>query len=88
MSNRKLRAEKYLPPNSEPGKTTVERRKVGPADPATRRKRLKEALEATERPPPKPKATPSAENPTRDLTLTQAARNLRAHKKRLQDLGE
>lgn len=52
MANRKLR---YGASNfEEPGRTTAERPKVGPADAATRRKKLKEALEATETVTPPP----------------------------------
>lgn len=51
-------------------------------------RKLREAIEETTKPAPKPKATPSEQNPDRDLTLKKAADTLKnRRKKQMEDLG-
>jgi hypothetical protein len=88
MPNRKLRDFGSPVGYQAPGHTTAERPQVGPAAPDVRSQKLREALSKTEAPPPKPKATPSQNSEKNSLALDQAARNLRKHKARMQQLDE
>lgn len=76
MGNRKTRDDGYAAPNQLPGKTTVERRKVGPADPATRRAALNARLNERE-PKAQPVKVKAAPNPTKDLSILGAADKLK-----------
>jgi hypothetical protein len=83
MPNKKLRygAENF----EEPGRTTAKRRKAGPADAATRRKKLDEALAQTEKATPPPPSVSRARN--KEMLETNSG-TVALREKQLKDLGE
>lgn len=77
------------PMSEAPGQTTRQRPKAGPADPETRRKALKTAMDSSPTTAsPKPSAPYSSidrQNPTKDITVGTAARRLRERRLTLSD---
>jgi hypothetical protein len=83
MPNRKLR--EYGAPIGVPKMIEAGRPKVGPADPATRRKALKEALAATE---PTPWVPEPIKDAKRRVQTLKDRGGVALREKQLRDLGE
>lgn len=84
-ANKEAKSYGYGGTTPAPGQTTVDRPKVGPADPATRSREIAKRLSEKEPRPPKPAPAPKQENPTADLSIDKARRRIGGYYKKLDD---